>query len=211
MLALALPIQIALPAVLPDTFRQELAILRQAEVSVPSWNYGDVGTGGQYVIELVQHPVGYAFPGTRTSIPFADKTEPYAQQMQQVREGFGRNMSRLTEVFGVSRQTLYNWLNGETPKEIHARRLRELSLAAAVFSEMGFKPNATALDRPLMQGKSFLQLMGQGASGQEMAKKLIRVHQRSENARAKLDAMLAGQKPRLTAEDFGAPALNEDV
>lgn len=209
MLELALPL--VLPAVAPTTLRQKPAILRQADVSAPSWYYGDVGTGGQYVIDLVQYPVGYAFPGTRTSLPFADKTEPYAQQMQQVREGFGRNMSRLTEVFGVSRQTLYNWLNGETPKDIHAQRLRELSLAAAVFSEMGFKPNATALDRPLMQGKSFLQLMAQGANGQEMAKKLIRVHQRSENARAKLDAMLAGQKPRLTAEDFGAPALNEDV
>lgn len=67
------------------------------------------------------------------------------------------------------------------------------------------------LDRPVAQGKSFLQLMATGANGQEAAKKLIRIVQRGADSRAKLDALLEGRKAKLLASDIGAPALDEDA
>lgn len=192
-------------------YRERPPLVCKAEVTASPWTYGSVGTGGVNAIELAVHHVGYAFPAVGGVVPPSAQPALQMQQMQQVKAGFGRTMSRLPEVFGVSRQTLYNWLKGETPKDTHLARLRELAEAGAFFTAMGFTPTSSALDRSLVKGKTFLQLLAQGENGKEMAKKLIRVHQRSESSRARLDAILDGEKSRPTAADFGAPALNEAV
>lgn len=129
--------------------------------------------------------------------------------MGQVKAGFGRTMSRLPEVFGVSRQTLYNWLEGETPKVAHQERLRQLAEAAQIFAGLGIKPTTPMLDRTVAQGKSFIQLMAAGADGQETAKQLIRIVQRGNDSRAKLDTLLAGRRAKLSASEIGAPAMDE--
>ncbi len=201
----------ASPSLYPGIYREGPPLVCKAEVMAPPWTYGNAGTGGEHGIELATHHVGYAFPSLGGAAEKSPEAATHVLQMQQVKAGFGRTMSRLPEVFGVSRQTLYNWLKGETPKDIHLERLRELADAAALFSDMGFTPTSNSLDRTLLQGKSFLQLLAQGESGKEMARKLIRVHQRSGDARAKLDALLGGKKASTAAEDFGAPAFKEDV
>jgi hypothetical protein len=137
---------------------------------------------------------------------------PYAGYMAEVKAGFGRTMSRLPEVFGVSRTTLYNWLKGDAPKAMYEQRIEQLARAARAFDELGFKPTATMLDRTVAGGKSFLQLMSEGADGRETAKRMVRIAQRGAESRSKLDALLAGQKPTaLSADDFGTPSLKEDV
>src|SRR5690348_12410745 len=105
---------------------------------------GGAGTGGiesgDYYRRMYLLQIGYqAF---LVVVPPAKAAEPalYAELMQVIKAGFGRTMTRLPEVFGVSRQTLYNWLNGETPKPVHQERLRQLAEAARMFSALGFKP-----------------------------------------------------------------------
>lgn len=169
---------------------------------------GEVGTGGVASAAFIDKSIGYTpFLVLRASKPV--ESAPYAQLMRQVKEGFGRTMSRLPEVFAVSRQTLYNWLDGETPKPVHQERLAQLAAAARVFAELGITPTSALLDRSLVGGKSFLQLLASGADGKETAKKLVRVVQRSAEARTRLDALLGGRKAAAAASDIGAPALNE--
>jgi hypothetical protein len=117
---------------------------------------------------------------------------------EEVKAGFGRTMSHLPAVFGVSRQTFYNWLNGEIPKKKHQGKLVQLAASARVFIEAGFKPTALSLDRTVLHGKSFIELIGQGADGKESAERLIRLEKRGASARAKLDALLG---ERLTKEE----------
>lgn len=169
-----------------------------------------VGTGGVASAQFVREAFGYQ-PYEVLEQPQVVEEAPYAKLMGQVKSGFGRTMSRLPEVFGVSRQTLYNWLEGETPKAVHQERLRQLAEAAKVFGHLGIKPTTPMLDRTVAQGKSFLQLMAAGANGQEAAKKLIHIIQRGADSRAKLDALLEGRKAKLSASDIGAPALDEYV
>lgn len=164
------------------------------------------GTGGFVSPELLQQPWGYAM----VPVQQAEPASPYASMMEQVRAGFGRNMSRLPEVFGVSRQTLYNWLNGDSPAASQHARIRSLAEAAAVFQASAFKPTSAALDRVLSGGKSFLQLMSEGADGRATAEKLVRVMARSAQARGHLASLLAGDKPvALSASDLGSAARNE--
>jgi hypothetical protein len=169
-----------------------------------------VGTGGLARAQFVREAFGYK-PYEVLDHPQVVDEAPYAKLMGQVKSGFGRTMSRLPEVFGVSRQTLYNWLEGETPKVVHQERLRQLAEAAKVFADLGIKPTTPMLDRTVAQGKSFLQLMASGANGQEAAMKLIRIVQRGVDSRAKLDALLEGRKAKLSVSDIGAPALDEDA
>ena len=137
---------------------------------------------------------------------------PYTNLMKEVKAGFGRTMSHLPAVFGVSRQTLYNWLNGETPKEQHQDKLVQLAAAARAFTEAGFKPSALSLERTVAQGRSFVELIGQGADGKETAERLVRIEKRGTVAKAKLDALLGGRTPsRPDVSDMGRPAFNEDV
>jgi hypothetical protein len=121
-------------------------------------------------------------------------------------------MSHLPAVFGVSLQTPYNWLNGEIPKEQHQGKLLQLAAAARVFTNTGFKPTALSLDRSVANGKSFIELIGQGANGEVTAERLIRIEKRGASAREKLDALLGNRSsPSPEVADLGRPAFNENA
>jgi hypothetical protein len=174
-----------------------------------------VGTGGIETEAFYRQQIGYrmfdvveALKSSTADQAPVDQGQ-FADMMREIKNGFGRTMSRLPEVFGVSRQTLYNWLDGDTPKPSQQARLRQLARAARMFTEVGFKPNSLALDRTVSQGKSLLQLLSEGADGRETAKKLVRIIQRGVDSRSKLDELLGGRKIRLEASDIGAPSLDE--
>lgn len=176
--------------------------------------FGGGGTGGIEDSRFAVARQGYSpFAIVKVSSPIAlDTYAPYIDLMKEVKTGFGRTMSHLPAVFGVSRQTLYNWLNGETPKEQHHDKLVQLAAAARVFTEAGFKPTALSLERVVAQGKSFLELIAQGAEGREAAERLVRIEKRGMAARAKLDALLGDRTPsRPSVSDMGRPALDENV
>jgi transcriptional regulator with XRE-family HTH domain len=178
-------------------------------------NIGAAGTGGVESGNCYRRmyflPTGYQAFLVVVASPQTLDPEPYAELMQVIKSGFGRTMTRLPQVFGVSRQTLYNWVNGETPKPAHQEKLRQLAEAARIFSELSFRPTSLALDRTITRGKSLLQLLSEGADGRDAAKKLVRIVQRGDEARAKLDEILGGRKASLEASDVGTPSLDEDV
>lgn len=169
-----------------------------------------VGTGGVASLAFVRQPYGYACFCIVSSTQ-VEPEAPFSRDMAQVKAGFGRTMSCLPGIFGVSRQTLYNWLDGQTPKEQHQQPLHQLAQAAAVFIELAFTPTPAMLGRTLDFGKSFIQLIASGADGRDTAKNLVRVVRRSRNSRAKLDALLGGKKAGLDSSDFGTSFPGERV
>ncbi|WP_027994226.1 hypothetical protein [Simplicispira psychrophila] len=191
-------------------YRPQSALISRVQAIQRPLPYLEAGTGGLTIEPFIRQNMGYQ-PYVVLVPTQPVEAMPYTKLMAQVKAGFGRTMSRLPEVFGVSRQTLYNWLDGETPKPAHHERLTELAEAAQVFAELGIKPTTAMLDRTVVQGKSFLQLLANGADGKETAKQLIRIVQRASDSRAKLDNLLAGRKEKTTAADFGAAALDETV
>lgn len=191
------------------------AIYWRAPVGASSLpTFGDAGTGGFESLDFSKSRHGYhrfQLINVGSNIPETHYV-PYAELMKEVKAGFGRTMSYLPPVFGVSRQTLYNWLAGESPKEQHQAKLIQLAAAARIFSEAGFKPTPMMLERTVAQGKSFVGLLGDGGDGREIAQRLIRIVHRGSAAQEKLDALLGDRKsPRLDVSDMGRPSLPEDV
>jgi hypothetical protein len=191
------------------------AFYRRAEaMDIPRFpTIGDVGTGGLNTGSYYQSKSGYKTVEVVQLVQEAAVAAlpPFASLMWDIQAGFGRTMSRLPEAFGVSRQTLYNWLSGEkTPKEQHHAKLHELAAASKVFQAAGFKPNSATLDKTVANGKSLLELISEGSNGADAANRLLRIVNRGSDARAKLDDILGDRKPsRLSASDMGAPHLDE--
>ena len=176
--------------------------------------FGGAGTGGIESAEFVASRQGYRLFTLITDDPDVPDLpySPFAALMVEIQTGFGRTLSHLPAVFGVSRQTLYNWMKGELPKDQHREKLVQLAEAARVFTPSGFKPTAAMLDRTVAKGKSFIELLGDGASGREMAQKLIRIVQRGASERNKLDAMLGDRKaPRLEVSHLGRQSFQDEM
>lgn len=192
------------------------AIYRPAPVAEggPLPGFGRSGTGGVEGVQFGLSRQGYAAYTILKSPPVTLEVSyaPYADLMKQVKSGFGRTMSHLPAIFGVSRQTIYNWINGEAPKEHHQAKIVQLAAAARVFIEAGFKPTALTFQRTVAQGKSFSELLALGADGKEAAERLVRIEKRGLSARAKLDALLGDKNStRLETSDMGRPASNENA
>jgi len=135
---------------------------------------------------------------------------PYAKLMREVQSGFGRTMYRLPEVFGVSRQTLYNWLEGHIPKPVHHERLAQLAKAARVFAKLRFKPTPVMFDRPVAEGKTFLQLLAEGADGKDSATMLVRTVRRDHAPRPKRVDHPARRKVKCATTELVAQSTNPD-
>ena len=133
---LTLPIDLDLVRqMLPDTplgrgavikahayYKPVQAIYGQAPVAEggPLPCFGGAGTGGIEGVHFATSRQGYRPFTVIVKVDVETIPEPYAPYadlMKEVKSGFGRTLSHLSSVFGVSRQTLYNWLNGEIPKE----------------------------------------------------------------------------------------------
>lgn len=176
---------------------------------------GAAGTGGIEGVDFALMRSGYSpYLVVRDDalVPPEQQYAPYAELMSEVKAGFGRTMSNLPAVFDVSRQTLYNWLNGDIPKEQHQKKLVQLAAAARIFVEDGFKPTSLALDRTIIQGKSFLELLREGADGRETAQRLVQIVKRGTASREKLNSLLenrASLRPNIL--EMGRPSLNEDA
>lgn len=193
------------------------AYIQPAAEDWPAWPiFGRVSSGCLLLIDYFdEHAIrpGYVIVRieNRAKATF-DTVNDFSGLMEDIRQGFGRTFSRLPAVFGVSRQTLYNWLNGEMPKERHQARIWQLAEAARTFTEASFIPTVASLTRTLSRGKSFLELISDGADGHGVAKKLIALTHQGLASRARVDAALAGTKPISNAHPaFVAPALDEEA
>jgi transcriptional regulator with XRE-family HTH domain len=192
------------------------SLTSNAQALGPFWKSATVlGTGGfatpEYYLLRSQFPGYLVLPVTRAPGPESNLPIPIVARMQLLRSAFGRNFSLLPAVFGVSRQTLDNWLQGEQPKIADRARIEALAEAAQVFLACDYTPSHSDLGRTLLNGKSLIELISQGENGRDLAEELMQLVYRGMESRKKLDAMLAETSaPRFTPADFGSPALDEN-
>lgn len=184
--------------------------------------YLTAGTMGLLTPQLVESqysratsvaPVHYDIKGTRDDA--ADNVElerSPAENLARIREVLKPAMLELANLFGVSRQAVYDWQQGAQPIPQTAFRLAQLARVADVFAQAGLDVDAKTLRRKAAGGRTLLDAVSSGDDAESVARSLMGTLKREASQRDRLQVQMAGRKRSpANPNDYGAPAVTEDV
>ncbi|PTB27771.1 hypothetical protein C9I56_16280 [Paraburkholderia caribensis] len=120
-------------------------------------------------------------------------------------------MSDLATTLGVSRQSVYNWLNGEQVADENAARLQDLAQAADVLDHEGIAVNAALLKRKFANGRTLMQVAQAGESARDAALVLVQIHRRETAQRERMNARFADRAKTPATADFDLPPSNDQA
>lgn len=172
----------------------------------------NVGTGGGISIERLQRVsnqsqyLSYALDVRETVLPRTP-----AQDLARIREVIKPSVSDLAIAFGVSRQSIYNWLNGEAISGENAARLSDFAQAADMIASEGVIVNSALLKRKFLNGKTLMQVVRDGGSVRDAASQLVQIHKREMVQRERMVARFASRAKSTQSADFDLPLANDHV
>lgn len=135
-----------------------------------------------------------------------------AEDIARIREVLKPAVLELANLFGVSRQAVYDWQAGAQPNAEVAAKLADLARAADVFTAAGVTANGQTLRRKVAGGGTLLDAVLNGGSAVQVAKSLVQTLQREVNQRQKLSQQLAGRRHAPTEiADYGTPNLADNA
>lgn len=169
-----------------------------------------IGTGGELSLEHLQRSARQAQYGA----PVLDVAEvgyirAPSENLTRILEVLNPAISDLATTFGVSRQSIYNWRNGEPVAEENAAKLQDLAQAADVLAHEGSAANASLLKRKFANGKTLLQAAQAGESARNAALQLVQIHKREAAQRERINAQFANRAKTPATADFDLPASND--
>lgn len=132
------------------------------------------------------------------------------QNLARIREVLKPTVLELANLFGVSRQAVYDWQAGAQPSQETSTHLAELARAADVFSAASLSVTTHTLRRKVAGGTTLLEAIFNQGNAVQLAQSLVETLQRESNQKVRLAQQVAGRKrgPANPA-DFGAPSLSE--
>jgi transcriptional regulator with XRE-family HTH domain len=137
-------------------------------------------------------------------------TNSPVQNLAQIRKVFHPSITELANLFGVSRQAIYDWQAGKGVSNEHAEKVEMLAKAAARIAAAEV-PVSQMLRRKLPGGKTLFEIVKDGDSAEVAALKLIDMARRDIEQRRRLEARLSGRKrPLIDRGDIGSPMLSEE-
>jgi transcriptional regulator with XRE-family HTH domain len=132
-----------------------------------------------------------------------------AEDLQRIRDILSPGMLNLAIIFGVSRQAIYNWLNGEQPRPEHLAKLKDFAQAADFLAEAGIALTGAVLKRPVIDGKNLFEIAQGDNSIQDAAKLLVQAVKREMKQRERLTNRFAGRKVVSRSVESDFPAIND--
>lgn len=171
-----------------------------------------IGTGGELSAERLQRSteqLQHMAPTFEVT-----ETEPVrtpSENLTRIREILNPAVADLATTFGVSRQSVYNWLNGAPVAEENAAKLEDLAQAADVLAHGGVTVNAALLKRKFANGRTLMQVAQAGESARDAALLLLQIHKREAAQRERLSVRFAKRASTPASADFDLPAFNDRV
>lgn len=171
-----------------------------------------IGTGGELPLEYLQRNTERAQHMAPTvEVAEVEQVRTPSENLMRIREVLNPAISDLATTFGVSRQSVYNWLNGEPVADENAAKLRDLAQAADVLAHEGVIVNAALMKRKFANGRTLMQVVQAGESAREAAFMLAQIQKREAAQRERMNARLANRAKTPATADFDLPAPNDHV
>lgn len=177
-----------------------------------------VGTGGaltpSYVMErdvrgYKLHDFGYQ---QRQFAEATVRTQVHSSNddLAFVRSIFKPSVTELASIFGVSRQTIYNWQANQPIAEQNEKLVVQLALAAVAVHAAELDVTPSVLRRKLPGGKTLMESVRDGIPGSDAAFSLIEMIQDEARQRQTVTNRLAGRgMPAVDVTEIGKSYYNE--
>lgn len=169
-----------------------------------------IGTGGELSLEHLQrnlHQMQHMAPTVEVADVAPVRTP--AEDLVRIREVLKPAVSDLATAFSVSRQSVYNWLNGEPVADENAAKLQDLAQAADVLAHEGVAVNAALLKRKFANGRTLMQLAQAGESARDAALQLVQIHKRETAQRERMAARFVSRAETPPTADFDLPSASD--
>lgn len=138
-----------------------------------------------------------------------DVVRTSAENLARIREILKPTITELANLFGVSRQAVYDWQAGKPLAQENAAKLDDLAKAADALAATGIDGSSQLLRRKIAGSKSLLDVVRQGGSATSAAQVLAQTLVREAKQREQLALRLAGRaKPNVPHDDYGVPIKN---
>lgn len=170
----------------------------------------NLGTGAELSIERLQSAFSPNQIITSSVVEVKPERSP-SENLTRIREVLSPAVSDLATTFGVTRQSVYNWANGEPIADENAEKLRDLAQAADLLTDAGIEVNSRLLKRKFANGKTLFQVVQAGESARDAALLLIQISKREAEQRDRLNARLPNRPKTPATADFDLPASDDHV
>jgi DNA-binding transcriptional regulator YiaG len=107
----------------------------------------------------------------RPALKNIDMRSP-AEHVTNIRNTFAINMSDLASILGVTRPTVYAWLEGQEPKAEAVIRIQQLSHTADKIRQANIARLDKMVHRPILSGRSLLDILKADENPSEALTKL---------------------------------------
>jgi len=166
-----------------------------------------VGTGGELSPKHLQRNTQQA--QHMGPVVKVEQVRTSGENLLRIRKVLNPAVSDLAITFGVSRQSVYNWLDGKTVADDNAAKLQDLALAADVLAHEGVSVNAALLKRKFVNGLTLMQIAKAGESARDAALILVQIHKRETLQRERMNARFVNRPKTSSSADFDLPASND--
>ena len=165
-----------------------------------------IGTGGELSLEQLQRSAQQGHHRiARTIEVTGELARTPAENLLRIRQVLNPAVSDLAMTFSVSRQSVYNWLNGDPVADENAAKLQDLAQAADVLAHEGVTINAALLKRRFANGRTLMQVAQAGESARDAALALVQIHKREATQRERMNARFANRAKTPASADFDLP------
>ncbi len=171
-----------------------------------------IGTGGELSLEHLQRTTrGEQHAAPLAEVAMGEHIRTPSENLSRIREVLNPGVSDLATTFSVSRQSVYNWINGEQVADENAAKLQDLAQAADVLAHVGVTVNAALLKRKFANGRTLLQVSQVGESAREAALLLVQIHKRETTQRERINSRFANRAKTPATADFDLSASNDQA
>jgi DNA-binding transcriptional regulator YiaG len=170
-----------------------------------------VGTGGEYTYKYhtarSERAVFYKDRGNINSNPVGVA----AADIQYIKSSLCLTISELASSLGISRQTVYNWIDGTPIKNENAAKLNNLKAAADVIVAAGVQASPLLIQRKLPGGKTLLESILDGDNGRQAAEALVQLHRKETAQREMLSKLFANRTAASMLSRPAVPPLADEI